>query len=72
MGSIDEPIPYWKQQEIAEYVTQWFEGETKRERVAAEQTRQIADAHREGWKLVAKSINEGFRMVADAIRDNRR
>ena len=72
MSNFDDPVPYWKQTQLVDDALAWFADAAKRDRAAAEHSRQVADAHREGWKLVAKAVNDGFRLVADAIRDSRR
>lgn len=54
--------------EVDKYVT----AADKRERAADERAKQTADAHREGWKLVARAITDGLGAIARAIDNNGR
>lgn len=54
--------------QIIEEAHDYFADADRRERNADERAKKIADAHREGWRDVARAINDGFRLIADAIK----
>lgn len=71
MASYEEVVPPEHVRQVLIEASDFFGEADKRERNADERAKRIADAHKEGWQLVARAISDGLGSIARAIENRR-
>lgn len=57
---------------VGEAALKFFNNAEKRDDVEGRRHAELLRTHRDGWQLVARSLETGLRTIADAIRDHGR